>query len=213
MRIKWLDAEKTDGRWVGDDDVIEDGGRVHIPMMLFDSNRTRLVDTFQLDGASLDQFRPGYRLLGDKARETVRNARQDMIDRATNAWRMDARKRKPPEPDEDDDDDEDQDEADARKKDARGFARRSPEGSRSGGPDQENNSHQGPQAQGSHDRLDGRRDRRDDLRRGALEARAAYVRDLQTAWKRSGRPNSARVRAASPVCAALHARCRRPSLN
>jgi hypothetical protein len=106
-RLVWDSAR--DGHWVDDNDEIKPGQSVRVRMQdmpfLRDSKRTTLTDTFKIDDASLDQFRPGYRLLGDKARETVRNARQEMIDRATNAWRMDARKRKP-EPDEPDEDDD-----------------------------------------------------------------------------------------------------------
>jgi hypothetical protein len=189
MRIKWLDAKKTDGRWVGDDDeVIPDGGRVHVPLMLCDSRRN-LTDTFAVDG-DLAQHRPGFRLIGDQAtRDSVRSARDTYVRDLQSAWKMDGRKRKP-DPDDPDEDNEngDDDEQDARAKDARRLARRSQEGSRSGGPNQENNSHQGQASQGSHDRFDGERHGHDDIRRGALEARAAYVRDLQTAWKRPADP-------------------------
>jgi hypothetical protein len=180
-RIVW-DSNGRDGRWVGDDDVIEDGGRVHVPMILMDSkrrDRVQLVDTFKVDDANLDLHRPGYRVLGDKtavAHNNIRSsARAEMIDRATNSWRMDARKRKPEPDDPDEDNNGNDDEQDARSKDARSFARRSPEGSRSWGPNQENNSHQGSQAQGYDARLDGERFRLDDIRRPAIEAWADYV--------------------------------------
>jgi hypothetical protein len=168
-RIKW-GANGRDGRWVPDD-VIEDKKTLRVPMILFDSNRTALRDTFQLDGADLDQFRPGFRMISDAQRAAVSNARAEMIDRATNAWRMDARKRKP-EPDEDDDED-DQDESDARAKDARGFARRSQEGSHAGRH----------QAAHTDARLDGQRFRLDDLRKPSILAREEMIRKLQDAWK------------------------------
>jgi hypothetical protein len=167
-RIVW-DSNGRDGRWVGDDDeVIPDGGRVHVPLMLCDSRRN-LTDTFQLDGATLDQFRPGYRVLGDKtvvAHNSIRDpARAEMIDRATNAWRgstgacapIDARKRKP-DPDEDDDDEE------------------NGNGAADGRRRQAHDPHQGSQAQGYDARLDGGRRLRDDPRRPSIEARADYVR-------------------------------------
>jgi hypothetical protein len=169
MRIKWLDAKKTDGRWVGDDEeVIPDGGRVHVPLMLCDSRRN-LTDTFAVDG-DFAQHRPGFRLIGDQAvRDSVRSARDTYVRDLQSAWKMD-RKRKPPDDDEDDDDDDNGNgAADARRREA-------------------NNPHQGQATQGSHDRLDGDRRLRDDIRRPALEARAEYVRDLQTAWKRPADP-------------------------
>jgi hypothetical protein len=138
VKIKW--RNQHDGYLVENDgDVAKDGETVHTRMMMFDSMSGR---------------RPGYATLTDEMIAKRQEARQGMIDRATSAWRMDA-KRKPPDDDEDPDNDDDQDEQDARSRDARRFARRSQEGSRSGGPNQENNSHQGPQAHGSHDRLDG----------------------------------------------------------
>jgi hypothetical protein len=183
MRLVW-DSNGRDGRFVEDDYVARDGETIRTPMYLMDSkprDRVQLVDTFQLDGASLDQFRPGYRTIGDCAPHS--SARDTYVRDLQSAWKMDARKRKPPEPDEPDNDD-DQDEQDARQKDARGFARRSPEGSRSGGSNQEKNPHQGPQAQGYDARLDGERRRLDDIRKPSLEARADYVRRLQDDWRR-----------------------------
>jgi hypothetical protein len=165
-RIKW-DANGRDGRWVPDD-VIEDKKGVRVPLYLQDSNRTQLTDTFQLDGASLDQFRPGYRVLGDKTvvrDNNIRNlARAEMIDRATNAWKMDARKRKP-EPDEDDDDDE------------------NGNGAADGRRRQAHNPHQGQAPQGQDARLDGQRFRIDDIRRPSIEARDAWIRQMSDAWR------------------------------
>jgi hypothetical protein len=176
-RIVWDSA--TDGHWAPDS-VAKDGETVRTPMMLFDSNKPRvnLTDTYALDGVDLDQFRPGFRTIGDAAtRDLGRNARDAYVRDLQSAWKMDARKRKPdPEPDEPDEDENgDDDEQDARKKDARGFAR----------PSQEN-PHQSSQAQGSHDRLGGQRHRIDDIRRPSIQARQEMIRSLQDAWKRPG---------------------------
>jgi hypothetical protein len=171
MRIKWLDAEKTDGRWVDDDEVIPDGGRVHVPLMLCDSRRN-LVDTFKLDGAALDQFRPGFRTIADNvgAPNNIRSAARDTYVRdLQSAWKMD-RKRKPPDDDEDPDDDE------------------NGNGAADGRRHEKNNPHQRPAHQSQDARLDGDRFRIDDIRRPSIDAWATYVRDLQSAWKRPADP-------------------------
>jgi hypothetical protein len=167
-RIKW-DRNGRDGKWVdGPDRVLDEGETLRVPLFLQDSKRTQLRDTFRLDDAGLDHFRPGYRMLGDKARETVRNARQEMIDNATNAWRMDGRKRKPP------DDDEDEDNYD---EDENGTGDRHPKKADDAGCYQA--ADRDARQYGS-DRL------RDDIRRRSIEARAAWIRALGDAWKRPG---------------------------
>jgi hypothetical protein len=160
-RIVWDSAR--DGHWVDENDEIKNGTTLRVRMQdmpFLRDGRTQLTDTFKVDDAGLDQFRPGYRQLGDKARETVRNARQEMIDRATSAWRMDARKRKP-EPDEDDDDDENGN------NDARA---------------QEKNPHQRPATQSAHDRQHFSDRRLDDIR-------AEMIQRLTDAWKSAATPN------------------------
>jgi hypothetical protein len=79
-----------DGRWI-DDYVVEDGGEVRVPAYLADGWRGDLVRRF---GATdtLDAHRPGYRLPSNLARDVVREARQEMIDRATSGWLMDKRR-------------------------------------------------------------------------------------------------------------------------
>src|SRR6516165_5286139 len=70
-------------------DIIPDGATLRVPLYLHDAARR-----FQ-------GHQPGYRGTKDAA---VRDAREQMIRRAENAWRMDARRKKP---DDDEDDDED----------------------------------------------------------------------------------------------------------
>ena len=90
MKIKW--ASKHDGYLVPDDEVVEDGDTVHVPLMLCDSMAGR---------------RPGYAQLTDE-QVVQRQAPRDRYIRGLNsAWRMDSRK--PPDPDDDDEDDDDDD--------------------------------------------------------------------------------------------------------
>jgi hypothetical protein len=161
-RLVWDSA--TDGHWVDDNDEIEDGKTIRVRMaempFLRDSKRTHLTDTFRVDGIDLNLHRPGHRLIADLAtRGSVSSARQEMIDRACNGWK-DLRHAGSPR-------------TDAVQTDAHRNAR----------PSQEN-PHQRPQAEGQDARLDGQRHRLDDIRRPSTDAWAAYVRDLQTAWKK-----------------------------
>jgi hypothetical protein len=78
-----------------DPDICQDGETTRRPMLLMDG-------------------RPGFARLSDAQVAERRSVRQSMIDRATEAWRMDARKKPPPDPDEDDDDDDEIDPRDAR---------------------------------------------------------------------------------------------------
>jgi hypothetical protein len=85
MRLVWDSA--TDGHWANDDDeVIPDGGRVHVPLWLVDGKRTRL-DTFKVDDAALDAHRPGYRALNDAQRAAARSARDKWIADMSSAWK------------------------------------------------------------------------------------------------------------------------------
>jgi hypothetical protein len=77
-------------RIVSDDDsdddairIVPDGGTVKTRMLVMDAHR------------------PGYVELSDEQIAKRQDARQEMIDRATSAWRMDAKRKKPP-PDDDD---------------------------------------------------------------------------------------------------------------
>jgi len=85
--------------------MARDGEVVRTPMLI-------------MDAAGVDLHRPGFCCATDAtARDAVRDARREMIDRATTAWRNDAR-RKPP----DDDDDDEDDERERHSDDARGNA-------------------------------------------------------------------------------------------
>jgi hypothetical protein len=105
-----------------DDDEVEDGREVRVPLMMCDSRprhwpgyATPLTDAEVADRLAFHQ--PGFRTADqaskstnfvdlDAARDAARLARQEMIDRANSAWRTDARRKKP---DDDEDDDEDED--------------------------------------------------------------------------------------------------------
>jgi hypothetical protein len=84
--------KKIKPRWPGDawlgpaDEVVRDGESVRVPMFLCDG---------------MDGRRSGYLQYTDAQNEMRRSARQGMIDRAQNAWRMDARRKKLPPDDED----------------------------------------------------------------------------------------------------------------
>jgi hypothetical protein len=85
--------------------MARDGEVVRTPMLI-------------MDAAGVDLHRPGFCCATDAtARDAVRDGRREMIDRATTAWRNDAR-RKPP----DDDDDDEDDERERHSDDARGNA-------------------------------------------------------------------------------------------
>jgi hypothetical protein len=176
-RIKW-DANGRDGKWVDDGYVAKDGETIRTPMFLQDSNRTQLRDTFALDGADLGQFHPGYRVLGDAQRAAVRNARDRWIADMSSAWKMDARKRKPP------DDDEDEDNND---EDENGTGDRHPKKADDAGR------YQAADRDARQYGSDPRRDGLDALRRPALEARAAWIRALGDAWRTTGGNHDAGV--------------------
>jgi hypothetical protein len=87
MRVKWLDKNKRDGQWLDElDGVAQDGEVVRRPMLLMDSARTQLTDTFTVDEDVLAYHRPGHRALPEKDRTAVRSSRDAMIDRAANSW-------------------------------------------------------------------------------------------------------------------------------
>jgi hypothetical protein len=92
-------------RAIGDEEV-EDGRSVRVPMMLMDGRRPGL-DLADAQRAVMRQpmtpWRSGYALLTDEQVAARQAARQGMIDRATSAWRMDAKRRKPDNDDEDGD--------------------------------------------------------------------------------------------------------------
>jgi hypothetical protein len=81
MKLKWLN--KTDGQWIDEDEVVEDGGTVHVPLMLCDSMAGQ---------------RSGYALLTADQVAKRQEARDGYIRDLNSAWRMDA-KRKPPDDD------------------------------------------------------------------------------------------------------------------
>jgi hypothetical protein len=101
--------KKPKPRWPGDAylgelsdfEVARDGETVRQRMLLMDSAAKPEPPV----------WRSGFALLSDAEVAARQAARQGMIDRAQNAWRMDARKKPPP----DDDDDDGEDTEDARR--------------------------------------------------------------------------------------------------
>jgi hypothetical protein len=95
---------KRDGRYI--DYVVEDGEEITASIFALDGFKRDMVRHF---GAidTLDAHKPGFRLPSRFARDIVRTARNEMIDRARSGWLMD--KRRPPDDDDDDDDPEVQD--------------------------------------------------------------------------------------------------------
>jgi hypothetical protein len=89
-----------DGRYL-DDYVVEDGGEVRVPVTLCDS----------MAGHRRGYAELSWREIAD--RRAAFEARQEMIDRQRQSWRMDKRKPPPDEPDEDDDENDDDDTRDA----------------------------------------------------------------------------------------------------
>jgi hypothetical protein len=63
-------------RYDPEDDELQDG----------ESTRVYVCDTFRVADADLADHRPGFRYATDAARAAVRDARQEMIDKATSAW-------------------------------------------------------------------------------------------------------------------------------
>jgi hypothetical protein len=106
MRIKWRDANKTDGRWV-EDDVVDEGSTIHVPLLLQDASTTKAHAASPMTG-----LRPGYATLSEQQLADRNAARQEWLDRQREAWRgsgatfvsPDARRKRPP--DDDDEDDE-----------------------------------------------------------------------------------------------------------
>jgi hypothetical protein len=112
-----------------DDDEMRDGETLHVRMSVMDDAmvvRGIAVDasahapgfrTGDAADVALEAYRRviGGQMLHDDLRArvsdaAVRDARQEMIDRATSAWRMDARRVRKPAPDDDDDPDANNDE-------------------------------------------------------------------------------------------------------
>jgi hypothetical protein len=79
-----MDATRR-GYDLDDDDSITDevqqGGSVRVPLYLCDEALQRAIG-----GVNLADHQPGFRSLSDAERAVVRDARQQMIDRATSAW-------------------------------------------------------------------------------------------------------------------------------
>jgi hypothetical protein len=83
---------------IADTDIIADGGSVRVPLYLCDSVQRAVLDAYGR--------RTGYARLTDAAQVKMRReARDTMIKRAENAWRLDARRKKNRDDDDDDDDD------------------------------------------------------------------------------------------------------------
>jgi hypothetical protein len=92
-----------------DDFEVADGESVRTPLFLtdtvrFENHQPHFVRATAGVDLDLADHQPGFRYATDAARAAVRDARQEMIDKATSAWRT-RRRRK----DDDDDDDDDGD--------------------------------------------------------------------------------------------------------
>jgi hypothetical protein len=87
--------KSRDGRWI-DDVIIPDGGEVRVPLSLADGYRRDLVNSLAPTD-TLDAHKPGFRLPSPLARDVVRTAREEMLDRARSGWIAD--KRRPPDDD------------------------------------------------------------------------------------------------------------------
>jgi hypothetical protein len=96
-------SKHRDGYHFETDEICEDGSEVRVPLHLVDSfrleNRVSFGELAELDAADLDRYRPGHRVADAPTRDSVRLARQEMIDRATRSW-MDGKRREPPDDDE-----------------------------------------------------------------------------------------------------------------
>jgi hypothetical protein len=82
-------------RFVDDEDeIVADGSSVRTPLYLVDA--VRFDENHQpyfvraSDGVDLSDHQPGFRCASDAQRAAVDDARQEMIDRAANAWKRDA---------------------------------------------------------------------------------------------------------------------------
>src|SRR3974377_1212137 len=116
MKREYLDPD--------DDDCVKDGETTSCPIFCMDSTRGRMVagldyqhaySNYCADAglpehprasadADLADHQPGFRYATDDARKQVRDARDQMVRRAENAWRLDARRKKPNNDDDDDGD-------------------------------------------------------------------------------------------------------------
>jgi hypothetical protein len=102
---------QRDGRWT-DEDVAQDQERIAVNILMCDAAPRHWPGyATPLSDVELALHRPGHRLADSATRSSVSSARQAMIDRATSAYRTDARR---PDPDDDDDDDDDDDQANLR---------------------------------------------------------------------------------------------------
>jgi hypothetical protein len=95
---KQLRGKKMRTRFDDDADEIGDGESVRVPLLLCDSVSRRFAFGDAMDSAY--GRRPGYARLSNEQVAERRRARDEMIERATSAWRNDAR-RKPPDYDDD----------------------------------------------------------------------------------------------------------------
>jgi hypothetical protein len=129
--MKNKNKHKRDGRYIGESEaeyVVPDGRGLSVPLLLADSpHRVKgwaaPLTTDEI--ALLDAHRSGFRTVshvGDDhqakagaeiARDGARSARDAWLKQISDAWRMDARKRKS-DPDEDDPDDPDEDDTNDR---------------------------------------------------------------------------------------------------
>lgn len=125
---------KRDGyHFAADDEVVEDGHSVRVPMTIMDAGgpgRVSLADTVRYDGGDLDKpnfvrqsaetsrsaadamagRKRGYLPLADADAALRQQSRAGMIDRLQSAWRnfpADAGKKPPPDDDDDEDDTDD----------------------------------------------------------------------------------------------------------
>jgi hypothetical protein len=124
-----------DGRWIEEEYVVEDQGEVRVPIMLADGPPRKwpgwVSPLTDAEVKLLDQHKSGFRTadqLSDRqlkagaeiAAAGVMGARDAWIEQMSDAWKLDARKRKS-DPDEDDPDDPDSNEDD-RSRDSRALA-------------------------------------------------------------------------------------------
>jgi hypothetical protein len=107
MKREYLDLDDSDET---NPEIVPEGGSVRTPLFLvdavrFDENRQPYFVRAS-DGADLNlaDHQPGYRLATDAARVASSTARQEMIDKATSAFRTRRRR-----DDEDDEEDEEED--------------------------------------------------------------------------------------------------------
>jgi hypothetical protein len=117
-RNKHRDAYRDDS-----DREVQDGELVHVPALLMDS-RQRQVAAWASDMNSMVGHRPGFAQLSDAQIAERARARDRWIAEMRDAWRTDARRRKPDPEDPDEEEDPDEDDL-GREQDRRGTDARS----------------------------------------------------------------------------------------